>query len=151
MHYISLSTYLLHLQKFCPIQKQQQQFGKNDARLLTKFLQTHIFWHFNHISRFYIWFANVIIILIRNAQVFFMFSSKKTRILMPLSSKFNIFVKIIHLKILCGTTKFAFISFFWSKDFVITASSNLIDLPSYVFWKFLSYCSSWLFHAVQMH
>lgn len=25
MHYISLSTYLLHLQKFCPIQKQQQQ------------------------------------------------------------------------------------------------------------------------------
>ena len=53
-------------------------FGENDSRCLSNFLQTHIFWNFDHISRTYnqinyrnIWFAKVIIILIMTAQVLF--------------------------------------------------------------------------------
>ena len=53
-------------------------FGENDSRRLSNFLQTHIFWKFDHISRTYnqinyrnIWFAKVIIILIMTAQVLF--------------------------------------------------------------------------------
>ena len=53
-------------------------FGENDSCLLSNFLQTHIFWKFDHISRTYnqinyrnIWFVKVTIILIMMAQVLF--------------------------------------------------------------------------------
>ena len=56
-------------------------------------MQTHISWNFDHISRTYnqinysnIWFAKVIIILIKRVQVFSsMFFSKKPRTWMSLS------------------------------------------------------------------
>ena len=60
-------------------------FGENDSRRLSNFLETHIFWKFDHISRTYnqinyrnIWFAKVTIILIMMAQVLFfdIFSEK---------------------------------------------------------------------------
>ena len=51
-------------------------FGGNESRCLPNFLQTHIFWTFDHISRtynqinyWYIRFAKVIIIFIMTAQV----------------------------------------------------------------------------------
>ena len=67
-------------------------FGENDSLCLSNFLQTHIFWKFDHISRTYnqinyrsIWFAKVIVILIMKTQVLFsMFFPKKTRTLTPL-------------------------------------------------------------------
>ena len=53
-------------------------FGENDSRRLSNFLQTHIFWNIDHISRIYnqinyknIWFPKVTIILIMTAQVLF--------------------------------------------------------------------------------
>ena len=58
--------------------KKLSVFGENDSRRLSNFLQTHIFWKFDHISRTYnqinyrnIWFAKVTIILIMMAQVLF--------------------------------------------------------------------------------
>ena len=54
-------------------------FVKNDSRRLSHFLQTHIFWKFDHISRTYnqinyrkTWFGKVIIILIMMTQVLFL-------------------------------------------------------------------------------
>ena len=66
-------------------------FGENDSHRLSNFLQTHIFWNFDHISRIYnqinyrnIWFPKVIIILIMTAQVLFLMRfPKKTRTLLP--------------------------------------------------------------------
>ena len=53
-------------------------FGESDSRCLSNFLQTHIFWIFDHISRIYnqikyrnIWFEKVTIILIMTVQVLF--------------------------------------------------------------------------------
>ena len=53
-------------------------FGENDSRRLSNFLQTHIFWKFDHIFKTYnqinyrnIWFAKVSMILIMMAQVLF--------------------------------------------------------------------------------
>ena len=69
-------------------------FGENDSRRLSYFLQTHIFWNFDHISRIYnqinyrnIWFPNVIIILTWRHKCFFQcfFFPKENRTLMPLS------------------------------------------------------------------
>ena len=69
-------------------------FGENDSRRLSYFLQTHIFWNFDHISRIYnqinyrnIWFPKVIITLIMRPQVLLsmFFFPKKNRTLMPLS------------------------------------------------------------------
>ena len=68
------------------------KFGENHSRCLSNFLETHIFWKFDHISKTYnqinnrnIWFAKVIIILIMTAQVLFsIFFLKKTCTLMPL-------------------------------------------------------------------
>ena len=60
-------------------------FGENNSRRLSNFLQTHILWKFDHISRTCnqincrnIWFAKVTIILIMTAQVLFfdIFSEK---------------------------------------------------------------------------
>ena len=84
LHYISLPIYPLHYPKFCPIQKHNKNaekllvFGENDSRRWSNFLQTHIFWNFDHISRIYnqinyrnIWFLKVIMILIMTTQVLF--------------------------------------------------------------------------------
>ena len=68
-------------------------FDENDSRRLYDFLQTHIFWKFDHISITYnhinyrnISFEKVTVILIMMAQVLFsILFSKKTRALMPLS------------------------------------------------------------------
>ena len=68
-------------------------FGENNSCHLSNFLQIHIFWNFDHISRICnqinysnIWFAKIIIILIMTAQVLFlMFFPKKTHTLMLLS------------------------------------------------------------------
>ena len=53
-------------------------FGENNSPRLSIFLQTHIFWNFDHISRICnqinyrnIWFPKVKIILIMTAQVLF--------------------------------------------------------------------------------
>ena len=53
-------------------------FGENNSRRCFNFLQTHIFWNFDHISGIYnqinyrnIWFLKVIMILIMTAQVLF--------------------------------------------------------------------------------
>ena len=60
-------------------------FGENNSCRLSNFLQTLIFWNFDHISRIYkqinykdIWFPKVIINLIMTAQVLFfnVFSEK---------------------------------------------------------------------------
>ena len=67
-------------------------FGENDSCCSSNFLQAHMFWKFDHMSRTYdqinyrnIWFSKVIIVLLMTAQVFFlMFFLKKTRTLMPL-------------------------------------------------------------------
>ena len=77
-------------------------FGENDSCCMFNFLQTHIFWNFDHISQTYnqinyrhIWFAEAIIILIMTTQVLFFnfLFLKKTRTLMPLS-KFTLnFIK----------------------------------------------------------
>ena len=64
-------------------------FGENDSRHLPNFLQAHIFWKFDHISRTCnkinyrnIWFEKVAITLIMMAQVFFfdIFSEKNTHL-----------------------------------------------------------------------
>ena len=70
-------------------------FGKNDSCRLSIFLQAHMFWNFDHISRTYNQinnrnnlFAKVIIVLIRTTQAFFFskFFLKKTRTSMLLSN-----------------------------------------------------------------
>ena len=72
--------------------KKLSVFGENDSRRLSNFLQTHIFWNFDHISRICnqinyrnIWFPKVIIILIMTTQVFSTLFPKKTRTLMLLT------------------------------------------------------------------
>ena len=92
LHYISLPIYPLHFPKFYPIQKHKKNtkklsvFDENDSRCLSNFLQTHIFWNFDHISRICneinyrnIWFPKVILILIMTEQVLFfnVFSKKE--------------------------------------------------------------------------
>ena len=81
---IALSKLLSH-SKTIKNAKKLSVFGENDSRRLSNFLQTHIFWNFDHISRIYnqinyrnIWFPKVIIILIMMAQVLFfnVFSEK---------------------------------------------------------------------------
>ena len=74
---IALSKILPH-SKTIKNAKKLSVFGENDSRRLSNFLQTHIFWNFDHISRIYnqinyrnIWFLKVIIILIMTAQVLF--------------------------------------------------------------------------------
>ena len=71
-------------------------FGENESRYLSNFLQTHIFWNLDHISRIYnqikyrnIWFEKVTITIIMTAQVlyFHVFLPKKTRTLMLLNRK----------------------------------------------------------------
>ena len=74
---IALSKILPH-SKTIKNAKKLSVFGENDSRRLSNFLQTHIFWNFDHISRIYnqinyrnIWFPKVIIILIMTAQALF--------------------------------------------------------------------------------
>ena len=75
--YIELSKILPH-SKTIKNGKKLSVFAENDSRRLSNFLQTHIFWKFDHISRNYnqincrnIWFAKVTIIPIMMAQVLF--------------------------------------------------------------------------------
>ena len=83
---IALSKILPH-SKIRKNAKKLSVFGENDSRHLPNFLQSHIFWNFDHISRidnkiYYrnIWFAKEIIILIMTAQVlFFNFFFRKRR------------------------------------------------------------------------
>ena len=56
--------------------KNCQFFDGNDSCRLSNYLQTHIFWYFDHISRTYtqikyknVWFEKLIIILIRTIEV----------------------------------------------------------------------------------
>ena len=96
LHFTSyLSTALskiLPLSKTIKNAKKLSVFGENDSRRLSNFLQTHILWNFDHISRISnqinyrnIWFPNVIIILtLRYKCIFSMFYPKKTRTLMSL-------------------------------------------------------------------
>ena len=72
---IALSKILSH-SKTIKNTKKLLVFGKNNSCCLSKFLQTHIFWNFNHISRIYnqinyrdIWFAKEMIILTMTVQV----------------------------------------------------------------------------------
>ena len=85
---IALSKILSH-SKTIKNGKKLLVFGENDSRRLSNFLQTHIFWNFDHISRIYsqinhrnILFPKVIIILIMTAQVLFfnVFSEKDTHL-----------------------------------------------------------------------
>ena len=92
-HYIALPTYPSHFPKFCHIQKQMLRncwyLVKTTLALYLIFLQTHIFWNFNHVSRICnqitttnnyrnIWFLKVIIIIFVTVQVLFfnVFSEK---------------------------------------------------------------------------
>ena len=99
MHYISYTSYLsialskiLSHSKIIKNIKKLSVFGKNNSCCLSSFLQTHIFWNFDHISRIFnqinywnIWFPKVMIILIMAAQVlFFNVFPKNTRTLMAL-------------------------------------------------------------------
>ena len=75
--FIALSKILPH-SKTIKNAKKLPVFGENDSRRLFNFLQTHIFWKFDHISRTYnqinyrdIWFAKVTTVLIMMAQVLF--------------------------------------------------------------------------------
>ena len=74
---IALSKILPHSKAIKNVKK-LLVFTKNDSRRLSYFLQTHIFWNFDHISRICnqinyrnIWFLKVIIILTMTAQVLF--------------------------------------------------------------------------------
>ena len=88
---MALSKILLHL-KTIKNAKKLSLFGESDSCRLPNFLQTLIFWKFDHIYRMYnqvnyrnIWFVKIIIILTMTAEVLFsMFFPKKTRTLMPL-------------------------------------------------------------------
>ena len=73
----ALSKILPHL-KTVKNAKKLSVFGENDSHCLSCFLQAHIFWKLDHISRTYnqingrdIWFAKVTIIDIMLAQVLF--------------------------------------------------------------------------------
>ena len=91
LHYISLPIFPMHFSKFCPIQNQWKTLRncrhlvKTTLAIYLIFLQIHIFWNFDHISRIYnqinyrnIWFLKVIIILSMTLQVlFFNVFSKK--------------------------------------------------------------------------
>ena len=81
---IALSKILPH-SKSIKSAKKLSVFGENNSCHFSNFLQTHIFWNFDHISiicnQIYyrnIWFPKVIIILIMAAQVVFfnIFSEK---------------------------------------------------------------------------
>ena len=74
---ITLSKILPH-SKTIKNAKKLSVFCGNDSHCLPNFLQTHIFWKFDRISRTYneinyrnIWFTKVIIILIMTAQELF--------------------------------------------------------------------------------
>ena len=74
---IPLSKILPH-SKTIKNAKKLSVFVENNACRLSQFLETHIFWKFDHISRMYnqtnyrnIWFGKVTIILIIMAQVLF--------------------------------------------------------------------------------
>ena len=90
---IALSKFLPH-SKTIKNAKKLSVFGENDSHRLSNFLQIHIIWNFDHISRICnkinysnIWFPKVIIILIMTAQVLFLtLFPKKNRTLMPLSA-----------------------------------------------------------------
>ena len=86
---IALSKILLH-SKTIKNTKKLSVFGENDFN----FLQMHIFWNFDHISRIYnqvncrnIWFEKVIILIMTAQVLFYMFFPKKTHTLMLLSDK----------------------------------------------------------------
>ena len=75
------------------------EFGENESRHLSNFLQTHIFWNFDHISRICnqinyrnIWFPKVIMILYMTEQVLFFqcfFQKRPVRFYFPMESAFN--------------------------------------------------------------
>ena len=83
---IALSKILPH-SKSIKNTKKSSVFRENNSCRFSNFLQTHIFWNFDHISKicnqiYYmnIWFPKVIIILIMAAQVvFFNIFSEKDR------------------------------------------------------------------------
>ena len=89
--FIALSKILPH-SKTIKNSKKLLVFGENDSRRSSNFLQTHIFWNFDHVYKIwnqinykFIWFPKVIIILIMTAQVLFLtFFPKKSRTLMSL-------------------------------------------------------------------
>ena len=75
--FIALSKILPH-SKTIKNAKKLSVFGENDSCRLSNFLQTRIFWNFDHISRIYnqtnyrnIWFPKVIIILSWRHKCFF--------------------------------------------------------------------------------
>ena len=82
--FIALSKILPH-SKTIKNAKKLPVFGENDSCRLSNFLQTRIFWNFDHISRIYnqtnyrnIWFPKVIIILSWRHKCFFLtFFSEK--------------------------------------------------------------------------
>ena len=82
--FIALSKILPH-SKTIKNAKKLSVFGENDSCRLSNFLQTRIFWNFDHISRIYnqinyrnIWFPKVIIILSWRHKCFFLtFFSEK--------------------------------------------------------------------------
>ena len=84
LHYISLPIFPMHFSKFCPIQNQWKTLRncrhlvKTTLAIYLIFLQVHIFWNFDHISRIdnqinyrNIWFPKLILNLIMTAQVLF--------------------------------------------------------------------------------
>ena len=97
---IALSKILPH-PKTIKNAKKLSVFGEKDSRRLSNFLQTHIFWNFDHISRICnqinyrnIWFPRLIIILLITAQVLFfnVFSEKD-----PHLNAVEVFWRIIRL------------------------------------------------------
>ena len=75
---IALSKILPH-SKTIKNAKKLSVFGENVSRRLYNFLQSHLFWKFDHVSRTYnqmnyrnIWFEKVTIILIMMGQVLFL-------------------------------------------------------------------------------
>ena len=101
--YLSIAlTKILPHSKTMKHAKKLSVFGENDSRCLSNFLQTHIFWNLDHISRIYyqinyrniIWFPKVKTILIMAVKVLFFhfFFPKNTRTLMPLIKAVNAYV-----------------------------------------------------------
>ena len=110
---LALSKILLH-SKTIKNAKKLSVFGESDFHCLSDFLQTHIFWKFDHIGRTYnqinysnMWFPKETRTPIMMVQVLFydIFFSKKTRSLMLLSRRE--FMKSVSIGIL--------ISIFWLK------------------------------------
>ena len=128
---------------------------KYDSCRLSNFLQAHIFWNFDYISRTYnwiyyrtLWFAKLITILIRPIQVliFDIFSEKETclnanELFMICNRNYRaIFLLVIFLEYLFENFSWKNLSQHWNQSFYLHVGS--VDWFVYCCWCLLKKCSN---------